>query len=190
MSLLALLAALSGPGFAQEVTAQQQEAVTFYERVVKTTDNPLIAAMAKDSLARLKHQEQPRQSVEIPLLIRMNKSLAIPVALNQNTMGTFLIDTGATHTVITPRMANKLGIQIDENTTRLTILTANGTVKAPLVNVKEITMGGITVRNVQAIVQPLGNDILLAGLLGMNVFQDMDLTVKRDKLVLGVRPQD
>ncbi len=154
------------------------------------SSNPYIAQMAQNNLERLRDLKQntltapSQERIEVPLLTRNNSTLAVPALLNEHVMGTFLVDTGATYTVITPRVARKLGINTHQANRMVKITTANGTIKAPVVTVPSITIGGFQVNNVDVIIQPLGNDILLAGLLGMNFFKDIELTFKKDKLIL------
>ncbi|MEB3287602.1 MAG: retropepsin-like aspartic protease [Vampirovibrionales bacterium] len=199
VSAICLLQAL--PAFATEASSDvsntQQEAAVFFTNLAHNSANPYIASWAKESLSRLEQRKAPRKSVteqpnpvkrevSVSLLRQNNNSLAVPTLLNRKSMGTFLIDTGASYTVITPRLAQKLGIAITPDLPRISIITANGVVKAPIVTVDSILIGEMEVKNVKAIVQDLGSDLLLAGLLGMNFFQGMDMSVKQNTLILSV----
>jgi clan AA aspartic protease (TIGR02281 family) len=161
----------------------QDDARQFYNQVIQNSQNPLIVQLARENLQKLRQQNMTK-SVEVPLLSQVSGSLAVPILANNTTMATFLVDTGATYTVITPRMAKKLGIVITPDVQRITILTANGPIRVPKVVIPRLSVGGVDVENVEAIVQNLGPDPLLAGLLGVNFFKDMDLTVKTDRLIL------
>jgi clan AA aspartic protease (TIGR02281 family) len=172
--------------FAQELTPQASEAVNFFHQLVNTTHNPLIAAMARENLAKLNSEDSDKVSIEVPLMSHTNSSLAVPALLDGKVMATFVVDTGATHTVITPRMARKLGIKITPQTRRISMITANGFTRVPVVTLRNVSIGKIEVAELEAVVQDLGDDVLLGGLLGMNYFRGMDLTVKYDKLVLQV----
>ncbi len=171
---------------------QVSEATMFFNQLMEQTQNPLIARLAKENLERLQHPRQADEKssgkqVEVALLSQANNSLAVPALINNRVMATFLVDTGATYTVITPQLAQKLGVQVTASTPRMAIITANGQISAPIVTLPSLAIGGLEVQNVQAIVQPLGNDALLAGLLGMNFFRNVDLTVKQNKLILTAR---
>jgi clan AA aspartic protease (TIGR02281 family) len=125
--------------------------------------------------------------IEVPLLTHGETGLAVPVMLqSQGTgvLGTFLVDTGATYTVISPRMASKLGVEITPDTPRVNLITLQGILNAPLVRIPKLCLGDLTRTNVAAIVHPLGNDVLLAGLLGMNVFEGLGLSVHQRRLIL------
>lgn len=181
------------PAYAREDSTQMSEAAVFFNQLAHDK-NPIIANMAQENLKRLQGQSAPaaqpsstsKHQVEVPLVGHMNNNLAVTALINQKTMGTFIVDTGASFTVITPRMAQQLGVQIKPDTPRLSIMTANGVVKAPMVTVDHIAIGGVEVTNLPVVIQDLGNDTLLSGLLGMSFFKNMDLTIKQNKLILSI----
>lgn len=185
---IVVLMLLATPVTAKNNDLQYTEATEFFEELLQNTKNPLIASLAQENLKQLNKENQPvfHRQVEVPLLRPNNKGLALPVLINSNIMATFMVDTGATYTVITPMMARKLGVEITPETPRISIATANGVINAPVVTLKSIAIGGVEVRQIKVIVQNLGSDILLAGLLGMNFFQNMDLIIKKDKLILDI----
>lgn len=176
------------PAEAQDVNPQLSEATAFFNRLSMESDNPLIATLARESLSKLRN-EAPLRKVVVPLMEQPDTSLVVPTLIDGKVMATFLIDTGSSYTVITPRMASKLGVVITKDTPRVSLLTANGPVTAPLVKLKNISIGQVSVSDVSVVVQDLGggDDLLLSGLLGMNFFQGMELTLKADKLILGIR---
>ncbi|MCE3235619.1 MAG: hypothetical protein K0Q50_1799 [Vampirovibrio sp.] len=181
---------LTGIGNAQELNSQVSEATLFFNQLAKTSSNPVISNMARDTLNRLEHQDgPPRTQVVVPLLEQSDASLVVPTLVNDKIMGTFIVDTGASYTVITPAMAERLEVRITPETPRVSMITANGHIRAPLVTLRNITIGELRVPSVQAVVQPIGNgdDVLLSGLLGMNFFSGMELTVKQDRLIIGVQ---
>lgn len=221
-------------------TKDVNEASVFFEEVLSHTENPLIAAFAKESLQKLKNEsiekmaasvsstttsgketkiataitgkkrietqfanftsnvvskpvvskKQPvvdPDTVEVPLIKGTYASnVVVPARLNRDIMGTFIVDTGATYTVITPAMAKQLGVNINKNTQRIAILTANGWIQAPIVTLDSLSLGNVEVGGLQAVVQDLGGDANLSGLLGMNFFKDIELTIRRDKLLLRI----
>ncbi len=180
---------------------EMEEAAAFFSKLAESSQNPYISAMANRNLKSLNttntatvSTEKPTQDasissarhIDVPFISQASGGLAVLAMLNNNKMGTFLLDTGATHTVITPRMAKKLGVVVTKDTPRISIVTANGVVRAPMVKVKSLTLGSATIHNVDVVIKDLGNDILLSGLIGMNTFKDMELTVKRNRLVLHI----
>jgi aspartyl protease family protein len=188
-----ILTAGAQAGFAETDQQQEAEAKAFFQQVIQNNQNPYIISLAKDNIHRLNGaptsfmaRHTSHRTFEVPLLSQLNNGLAVPSLINSKTMATLLVDTGSTYTVITPRLARKLGIQVTANTPRVSIITANGMVKAPKVTLRNVAIGQVKVKQVTAVIQDLGNDILLSGLLGMNFFEGMDLTVKRDRLIISV----
>jgi clan AA aspartic protease (TIGR02281 family) len=176
------------PANAQDMNPQLSEATLFFNRLARESDNPLIASMARESLSRLQ-DNAPLSRVVVTLLEQPDSSLAVPTLIEGKVMATLLIDTGSSYTVITPRLAKKLGVVVTPETQRVSLLTANGPITAPLVTLKNISIGQVNVPDVSVVIQDLGDgdDILLSGLLGMNFFQGMDITLKENQLILGLR---
>ena len=67
-----------------------------------------------------------------------------------------LVDTGASLVALTARDANALGLRPSPGDYRMTLNTANGTVKGARVTLREVRLGSILVRNVEAVVMPEG----------------------------------
>jgi clan AA aspartic protease (TIGR02281 family) len=177
------------PAQAQDLSPQLSEATLFFNQLANESRNPLIASLARENLDKLQGNRAIRRQVIVPLLEQPDTSLAVPALIDGKVMATFLLDTGSSYTVITPRLAEKLGVRVTPDTPRISLVTANGPIKAPLVKLQNISIGQVNVPEISVVVQELGNgdDLLLSGLLGMNFFQGMDITVKEDQLILGVR---
>ncbi len=77
-----------------------------------------------------------------------------------------LVDTGATLCVFTSEDAARIGIKVAERDFTARVGTANGTVPAAPVRVREMRIGAIAVRDVEALVLPSGR--LDTSLLGMS----------------------
>jgi clan AA aspartic protease (TIGR02281 family) len=189
LAVLCMLGPIAVPAISYADTnptvEQLNEASLFFSQLAENSSNPLIATLATENINRLKNKLSPSKKERVVSLIPQNdNSFAVPALINQKSIGTFLIDTGASYTVITPRLAKKLNITVTNDLPKVKILTVNGVVQAPLVTIDTLTIGGMEVKNVKALIQPLGDDVLLAGLLGMNVFQGMDIAIKQDKLIL------
>lgn len=67
-----------------------------------------------------------------------------------------LVDTGASLVALTAKDARALGIRPSSADYKMTLNTANGTVKGARVNLREVRLGAILVRNVEAVVLPEG----------------------------------
>ena len=96
---------------------------------------------------------------------------------------TFLVDTGATTTVLTRGDAQAAGFDLDSLSFNVPISTANGRTNAALVNADEIAIGEIA-RNRQPLLIA-SSDLLDQSLLGMSVLSTLSgYDVRGDRLVL------
>ncbi len=77
---------------------------------------------------------------------------------------TMMVDSGASVVALTARDARALGFNLRPGDYRMAMNTANGVVRGARVNLREIRLGDILVRNVEAVVLPEG--VLSISLLG------------------------
>jgi len=82
----------------------------------------------------------------------------------------FVVDTGATLLTLTPRAAEAAGINPAGLSYSMEMNTANGHARAALVTLREVRLGQLSVRDVQAIVMPN----LSVSLLGMSFLSRLD----------------
>jgi aspartyl protease family protein len=78
----------------------------------------------------------------------------------------FMVDTGASVIALTQRDASRLGLHPTQREYRASVRTANGTVRAAPVNLGMVEIGGVIVRNVDALVMP--EESLSENLLGLS----------------------
>jgi clan AA aspartic protease (TIGR02281 family) len=184
-----------------------QEATLFFRQLMLSHKNPVIVDMARENLEKLKvnkgsslysttHKEitqkeviaketTPREITEVTLLPQYDSTYVVPAVINNKYVSTFLIDTGASYTVITPKMIETMHIKIPKDVNKIPVSTANGIVFAPVVKLDKVTIGGMTVDHVEAVITELGDEMQISGLLGMNYFKGMDLSFRQNKLVLS-----
>jgi aspartyl protease family protein len=94
----------------------------------------------------------------------------------------FMVDTGASHIAIPEREAARLGIFPRPSDFTVRVNTANGVTRAALVELRQVEIGDIVVRNVPAIVHP--DEGLSVNLLGMSFLSRVRWTHDRGRLVL------
>jgi aspartyl protease family protein len=82
-----------------------------------------------------------------------------------NVTVTMLVDTGASSVVLKPADARLVGIDVDRLTYSVAVQTANGTAFAAAVRLKRLSIGGIAVDDIEALVAKPGT--LGESLLGM-----------------------
>ncbi len=108
---------------------------------------------------------KPSDSVgfEVPIKIKGEVAVA-EVVLNGREKHEFIVDTGASFTNISWKMANDLGVTIDENTPFIPIATASNVVLNPLVTVKSVKVEKAEVEDVDVVISDLPG--YMGGLLG------------------------
>lgn len=77
----------------------------------------------------------------------------------------FLVDTGATVIALTEKDAARIGIRPFASDYTMNVTTANGPAKAAAARIASIDIGGVVVRDVDALVMP--DKVLSQNLLGM-----------------------
>jgi clan AA aspartic protease (TIGR02281 family) len=107
-------------------------------------------------------------------LFRKHELLLAEVILNDRVRQYFILDTGASFTLINRPTAKELGITIDENTPFMPIFTASSLIFTPLVTLRSIRVGEAEVENVDVLIHDMPSET--AGLLGnsfLNKFKVM-----------------
>jgi clan AA aspartic protease (TIGR02281 family) len=97
-------------------------------------------------------------------LVRSGEVSFTEVVLNESVKQNFIVDTGASFTVISREAARELGITIDESTPLIPIATASSIIFNPLVTLRSIRVGEAKVEYVDVLVHNLPGRS--AGLLG------------------------
>jgi len=97
-------------------------------------------------------------------LVRRHELWLSEVLLNNRIRSYFIVDTGASFTLINTQMANELGLNINETTPFIPIYTASQLIFTPLVTLKSIRVGEAEVENVDVLIHNLPSNA--AGLLG------------------------
>jgi aspartyl protease family protein len=94
-----------------------------------------------------------------------------------------LADTGASLVVLSQADARRTGIDLGRLTYDVSVRTANGTSSAAHTVLDEVQVGGIRLRNVEALVAP--PDALATSLLGMSFIGALTrFELRGDQLVL------
>jgi clan AA aspartic protease (TIGR02281 family) len=107
-------------------------------------------------------------------LLRKHELLLAEVILNSRIRQYFIVDTGASFTLINRPTAKELDITINENTPFMPIFTASSLIFTPLVTLRSIRVGEAEVENVDVLIHDMPSTT--AGLLGntfLNKFKVM-----------------
>lgn len=127
----------------------------------------------------------PKKAVQVRFE-RQGRAIYVPAVLNGRMQALMLIDTGATLCVITRGMAAAIGVYIGPSTPTMTIQSATGHARVPVVQVDSIGIAELEVRDVRAIVldNPGGQEY---GILGTNFLNQFQVSIDGDRGVLILR---
>lgn len=162
--------------------------------VVHFSDNPHnIPPEFRENATRIKSLAPSRVSnspafsdrASIPLK-RKGLTAVVQATVNSHANANFIVDTGASYTVISRAIAKELDIDLEKRHPKIRLQTANGVIDAPLVTLESVEVSGMRVDDLAAAVHDFSTDNSISGLLGLNFLSHfrMDLDTKNGVLVL------
>ncbi len=96
-------------------------------------------------------------------LIRRHELWLTEVILNRRVKQYFVVDTGASFTLISRQVANELGLRIDETTPFIRVASISDVMLTPLVTLSSLQVGKAEAENVEAVIYNMPS---YPGLLG------------------------
>ncbi|MDD3013858.1 MAG: TIGR02281 family clan AA aspartic protease [Candidatus Gastranaerophilales bacterium] len=165
------------------------EARRHYQYIISTAPGSNAAYWANVGLKMITSEDTTVQKVpsKITLAIEEHNSVIIVknVTVNNSVNADFIIDTGATYTIINPDLANKLGLNLN-NAQKINLITANGTITASKAVLNSVEIKGLSAKNVEVAVSNMGTNSNLPGLLGMSFLKNFKVTIDKSarKLIL------
>lgn len=119
--------------------------------------------------------------------IHMTGSAAfVPVMLNHAIQAYMLLDTGATYTVVSRRLAASLRLY---ETSRATLSTANGLISVPLARLQSIKVGVAEALNLTVAIQDVSMNSMVGGLLGLDFLSRFHTSIDSRKQLLILAPR-
>ena len=115
--------------------------------------------------------------------------LLAPVSV-QGQIFEFLVDTGAAYTALSKDVVALLDIPVDPQQTVLIAPAQGRTFRAPVITIRELSVGGFRISKVAAVVLDFPQELKLDGVLGMNVLRRFRVTVETDTGTLVLRPTE
>jgi len=158
-------------------------AASSYRRVLQLAGSSPLAVASRQALEAI--GEPSVTAVSIPIQ-RRGSAVIVPARINRESVGTFLLDTGATFSSVSSSVAQRLGIRSGSGGT-VRLLTANGAIQAPLAILDEVDIGGAVASNVPAVIHDLpGMPPNIVGLLGMSFLERfrVNLDISSGTLIL------
>lgn len=133
------------------------------------------------------HSVRPA-SISVPLE-RLGSLFVVTIQVNETRLARLILDTGASHTILSHAIARDLGLFSRPPVASVTMNTVGGSVQTDMVQVDSIRIAGAEVRNSIAAIHDLPDappDI--EGLLGLSVLRQFDVTLDtaRNRLHLGL----
>ncbi|HKY07395.1 MAG TPA: retroviral-like aspartic protease family protein [Candidatus Binatia bacterium] len=143
---------------------------------VATPENPRVAEPES--------KPAPRKA-SIPIE-RHGQVVVIQATLNNKRPAKFVVDTGASYTLISNALARELALDVGPSAKTLPFQTANGVINAPVTSLESIAVGGMEIRDLATAVHDAVPDPQVAGLLGLNFLSNfrMDIDTQRGVLHL------
>lgn len=131
---------------------------------------------------------KPHTSVLTVPLERIGSLFVVTVQVNGTRLTKMILDTGASHTILSYAVARDLSLWSQHRATSMTMHTAGGTVRAEVLPIDSIRIGEAEVQNIEAVIHDLPEaPPNIEGLLGLNVLGHYTVTldVVRHRLLLG-----
>ena len=140
------------------------------------------AQKAKSLLSTVDKNEKEHYQYAIPLQ-KYGEHYTLNVSLDGNIF-TLLLDTGATYIFLDEDKASMLEVVRDN----MVLQTVGNDIQAKLCNVKRLTVGNLTLSNVNVTVAPFQREGV-DGLLGMNFFKQFSFFIDQEASILYLNPR-
>lgn len=127
----------------------------------------------------------PRGAMMIPVL-SAGRSMIVSATMNQTISGNLIIDTGATNTVISRRLANLLTLQ---PIAKRFVHTVGGPVSVSLARLGSLKVGAAEANNLMVLVHDFSPDPRIEGLLGMDFLGRFQFGFDSQKQLLILSPR-
>jgi predicted aspartyl protease len=139
------------------------------------------ATVREISVSPTAAQVEKGSATSVPLAM-LHGMTFVRVVINDGPGATFLLDTGSTHTVLSPRHATQLGISVPPKATQQIVqVVGGGTITMPLVRVRSVSVGGLSVEDLDVgIYEALPNVSGVDGLLGSDFLRNFKMSVNQD----------
>ena len=97
------------------------------------------------------------------------------------------MDTGAQRTVISPRLAARVGIDVTAASSRLRLWGVGGTVSAAVARLPRLAIGAVALADHEAIIADIPALLRVRGLIGLDVLRRFRVAFEFDRSTLVLR---
>jgi clan AA aspartic protease (TIGR02281 family) len=127
-------------------------------------------------------------TVEVPLQ-QVGHLFVVTVKLNGEQDAQLIVDTGASHSIVSHRLAIELGLYSDSTMGTVTMNTVGGSVQAPLARIKSIRLAEAEVKDSVVVIHDLPDSPKgVEGLLGLSALRQFQVTLDPTKKLLSLQP--
>ena len=166
------------------------EAIDEYQRVMQLRPHAELAAASRKALKDLQplSRRAPVRRAGDESTIRLERAgggWLAEVVVNDTQGARFLVDTGASVTVLSPEMADSLGIKPPSRGRVIKLQTLSGEIEAPIVTVPSLRVGELEANDVVAVIHPMVEG--LDGILGNTFLARYTVTLDARRGLLTVR---
>ena len=120
--------------------------------------------------------------------VKLKKPIIVDVRITgkRRRWAKLLLDIGATTTILSWDILKDIGYDPAISNRRKDVTTANGVIEAPLVKVKEMSIGQFKVKNTDVICHDIPELIRVDGLLGLNFIENFRVCIDYRKGILEI----
>jgi clan AA aspartic protease (TIGR02281 family) len=145
-----------------------------------------LARLAREGLAELT-VAAPASAGESAVRLESGRGVWIaPVVVNGAHRGRFLVDTGASVSLLSPALARSAGVEPRRSTPTIELQTVGGRASGATALVASLRVGDVEARGVEALILDPGSG--LDGILGNSFLSRYVLTLDADRGLLQLRP--
>lgn len=131
------------------------------------------------------HQKDMIENGIIPVPVeKAGEHYVVTAVINNQEPVKLIIDTGATLTILSPKVIRELGLRVDDVRQYMEFSTANGVVQAPVVSIDTMSVRNHLVRDLQVGVLSAFPHSKFAGLLGMNFLSQFEFFIDQKNSTL------
>ncbi len=150
-----------------------ESAVQYLHRAVEL--EPSLREAVEALLGKIDDALKRREAVIVPIAPGAN-SIRAKALVDEQLVQEFLIDTGASYTMLPLEVVQALGYVISDKSV-VGLQTANGPILAHKIVIQSLNLGGYSVRNLEVVVVPRAQIGDGKGLLGLNFLNNFRYTV-------------
>jgi clan AA aspartic protease (TIGR02281 family) len=164
----------------QDNAEQSKQADNFFKSL------PADPASISVTIPSVSSSAAPQGAIMVPVLSAGRSSMIVTALMNQRISGNLMIDTGASNTVISKRLAKLLTLQAAG---KAFVHTVGGPVQVAVARLGSLKVGAAEIKNLPVLVHDFSPDPHVEGLLGMDFLGHYQVGFDSRKQLLILSPR-